>query len=210
MLDEAELPELGGLSLEPANELNELSNIHRSTGKPLRRLDTSLETAVSQLVSRLVDPLSTRIPTSRLTDLRQALYDCLANKYAPTWDEKRPLQGSGFRSLICTLHGGLPAELRAVAKAHGVDSSSWIQALAWSKVVDGQEVGRKLDWEAWCDPGIVCWRYGGWQWEDVGFDPYRLSRGESYPLPKRAQANLRHHQDCLAGDCGHAWYHLSA
>jgi hypothetical protein len=178
MTDEAELPELASLNLYTIQELTKSVRKPTAGSNDNDAMDTSLETALAQLVARLTDSLGSRIPNAQLAQLRQTLTRRLSTKFAPSWDEQRPLHGSGYRSLICTLHGGLPSELREAAKEHGVDSRVWIDALAWSKVVDGQEVGRKLDWEAWCDPGVVSWRCGGWKWEDAGFDPYRLSRGK--------------------------------
>lgn len=178
MADEAELPELASLNLGTIQELTKSSRDTKAGSDTSDKIDTSLGTALAQLVSRLTDPLSTRLPKAQLTQLRQTLSQRLSAKFLPTWNEAEPIRGSGFRSLICTLHGGLPQELREAAKEHGVDSEMWINALAWSKVVDGQEVARKIDWEAWCDPGVVSWRCGGWKWEDAGFDPYRLNRGE--------------------------------
>jgi hypothetical protein len=114
-------------------------------------------------------------------ELKQNLSDRLTAKYAATWDEKNPTHGSGTRSLICTQHTGLPVELREAAKELDIDSKMWIKALALVKVSEGKEAILKTEWEAWCDPGSVSWRYGGWQWEDVGYDIRRSTRGESLP-----------------------------
>ena len=45
--------------------------------------------------------------------------------------------------------------------------------------VDKARKGRMDEWEAWCDPGSVCWRYGAWEWFDAEFDPVRSYRGMS-------------------------------
>lgn len=144
------------------------------------QLDTSLPTALTQLVHRLTQPLSTVVPHARLLDLREALREVLHDKYAPTWDEDLPMRGSGYRSLICQKGHGLPVELRSIANRFQVDPARWLRALALTKTVEGVEIITRTEWEAWCDPGVVAWRYGSWEWEDVGFEPTRPIRGMPY------------------------------
>jgi hypothetical protein len=89
--------------------------------------------------------------------------------------------GSGFRSLICTKHLGLPPVLKAAARDVGISEKVWVEGLGSRKVdVDGL-VGEMIEdeWEVWCDPGTVVWRFGGWEWEDVGYEPVKIVRGES-------------------------------
>jgi hypothetical protein len=181
MSNEPEIPDLGGLRLTDAAHTCTSTIITEQppTNPPTISLDTSLASALPHLIHRLIQPLSTQVPHAKLLELKQILTDRLSAKYAATWDEKRPQNGSGTRSLICTLHTGLPVELREAAKAAGVDLEMWLKALALVKVSEAKEVSVKTEWEAWCDPGSVSWRYGGWQWEDVGYDVRRSSRGES-------------------------------
>jgi hypothetical protein len=178
MLNEEELA-FGGLRLTDAPPTTTIISENPPPSEPLLPVDTSLKTALPHLINRLIHPLSPQLPPAQVLRLKELLTDRLSAKYTATWDEKRPLNGSGTRSLICTLHTGLPVELREAAKEVGVDINLWLKALALVKVADGKEVSVKTEWEAWCDPGSVSWRYGGWQWEDVGYDVRRTSRGES-------------------------------
>jgi hypothetical protein len=178
MSDEAELPELGALHLSDDVHTTKIVLEKPPILSTPPKIDTTLETALSHLLNRLTHPLSPILSPTKVAELKQALSDRLTAKYTHTWDEKRPLNGSGTRSLICTLHSGLPVELREVAKEVGVEQRIWLKALALVKYVDGKEVAQKTEWETWCDPGSVSWRYGGWQWEDVGFEERRISRGK--------------------------------
>jgi hypothetical protein len=177
MVNQEEL-DLGGLRLTDAPSTTIITE-NPPPSDPLPPVDTSLKTALPHLINRLIHPISSQLPPAQLLQLKLLLTERLSAKYTATWDEKRPLNGSGSRSLICTLHTGLPVELREAAKEVGIDLEMWLKALALVKVQDGKEVSVKTEWEAWCDPGSVSWRYGGWQWEDVGFDVRRTSRGES-------------------------------
>jgi len=177
MVNEEEL-DLGGLRLNDGPPTTIITTNPPTTETPLA-VDTSLKTALPHLINRLIHPLSGQLPPAQLLQLKEVLSDRLSAKYVATWDEKRPTYGSGTRSLICTLHTGLPVELREAAKEVGVNIKMWLKALALVKVQDGKEVSVKTEWEAWCDPGSVSWRYGGWQWEDVGYDVRRTSRGKS-------------------------------
>lgn len=175
---DADIPDISGLAIA-SRDPSTLTTDSKSNNDTNSQLDTSLSTALSHLVNRLARPLSSSVPDARLSGLRQALSEVLAAKYAPTWDETTPARGSGYRSLICQKHTGLPAELRDIAKRFQVDGAKWIRALASTKTIDGVTVVVREEWEAWCDPGLVAWRYGNWEWEDVGFEPTRPSRGES-------------------------------
>jgi len=177
MVNEEEL-DLGGLRLTGAPSTTIITE-NPPPSETLPSVDTSLKTALPHLINRLIQPLSSQLPPARLLQLQLLLTERLSAKYSATWDEKRPMNGSGSRSLICTLHTGLPVELREAAREVGIDLEMWLKALALVKVQDGKEVSVKTEWEAWCDPGSVSWRYGGWQWEDVGYDVRRTSRGES-------------------------------
>ena len=80
--------------------------------------------------------------------------------------------------MICTKLKGLPKVLSEAAKEVGVDEEVWKKALNKSPEEDPE--GRlKDEWEAWCDPGTVVWRYGGWEWEDPEFDPFKAVKGGS-------------------------------
>lgn len=140
--------------------------------------DTSLATALSFLIKRLTQPLSASISDDLLDELRESLRETLHQKFEPTWEEEAPQKGSGYRSLICTKHQGLPVELRQVAKRYNVSQTHWIQVLSTVKRREGVEE-RISEWEAWCDPGLVSWRYGPWEYEDIGFEPSKLFRGTS-------------------------------
>ena len=173
---DADIPDISGLAI--ASNPSSISD-PKAKVDTTSQLDTSLSTALSHLVHRLTRPLSASVPDARLSEVRQAISEVLAAKYSPTWDETNPARGSGYRSLICQKNNGLPAELRAIAKQFRVDPAKWIRALASAKTIDGVTVVVREEWEAWCDPGLVAWRYGNWEWEDVGFEPTRPSRGES-------------------------------
>lgn len=174
---DADIPDLSSLTIVSTTTTNPINDIKSKADAS--QLDTSLSTALSHLVNRLTRPLSSSIPQARLSELREALSEVLSGKYASSWDESTPARGSGYRSLICQKHNGLPAELRMIAKRFQVDGAKWIRALASTKTIDGTEVVVREEWEAWCDPGLVAWRYGSWEWEDVGFEPTRPSRGKS-------------------------------
>lgn len=180
---DADIPDLSGLAIA-SSSIARIQQSHTpgspfGTTQDLSQLDTSLASALSHLIHRLTRPLSASIPQARLTDLCEVLREVLHDKYIATWDETTPVRGSGHRSLICQKHSGLPAELRKVAKQFHIDGNKWIRALASKKTIDGVEVVVREEWEVWCDPGLVAWRYGTWEWEDVGFEPTRLVRGMS-------------------------------
>ncbi|EIW65853.1 hypothetical protein TREMEDRAFT_70468 [Tremella mesenterica DSM 1558] len=138
-------------------------------------LDKSLHTALSNFIHHLIKPLALHYPHQTLLSLREILTRILAERYSPTWDEAHPDFGSGFRSLICDGEHGLPPQLREAAKECGVEEKVWKKALALRlKKGKGEEELGKEDWEAWCDPGYVVWRYGGWEWEDSGYEPFRV------------------------------------
>lgn len=181
MSKETETLDLGGLRIADAANTSTSTIVTEQlpTNPPPSTVDTSLASALPHLINRFIQPLSAQLPHAKVLELKRILTDRLHRKYAATWDEKRPINGSGTRSLICTLHTGLPVELREAAKEAGIDMVMWEKALALVKVSEGKEVSVKTEWEAWCDPGSVSWRYGGWQWEDVGYDMRRSTRGES-------------------------------
>ncbi|WVF65576.1 hypothetical protein IAT40_000306 [Kwoniella sp. CBS 6097] len=132
-------------------------------------LDLSLNTAVIHLVQHLIQPLSAHYSHSTLLSLRDELSSRLTKLFQPTWETTKPTSGSGSRSLICSRYLGLPYALKGSAEKVGVDISKWRKALASCKTG-----GRGEEWQAWCDPGQVVWRWGGWEWEDVGFEPFKV------------------------------------
>ncbi|GMK55837.1 hypothetical protein CspeluHIS016_0208930 [Cutaneotrichosporon spelunceum] len=141
----------------------------------VNQLDASLKSAVSALVHHIVAPLAPHYPHSLLMDLRAYLTSALSKEFAPTWKEDIPTFGSGTRSLIADHIHGLPRVLQDAAKANGIDSATWaaaIGSLRKKKTDDGQSD----IWEAWCDPGTVFWRWGGWGWDEVEFDPVKCRR----------------------------------
>ncbi|KAK1922568.1 hypothetical protein DB88DRAFT_466565 [Papiliotrema laurentii] len=159
-------------------------------------LDLTLSTAVSHLINHLLQPLNRLYPAQTISDLRLHLTNLLTELYAPTWNTAQPQLGSGFRSLICTRHLGLPRVLRQAAKEAGVDEVVWRKALGKRPEEDPE--GRYRDeWEAWCDPGTVVWRDGGWEWEDPEFDPFKAVKGKyqiiwsSSSSPKPAPPTVR-------------------
>lgn len=124
--------------------------------------DMSLSAAVEHAVDFLCRSLQPTYPPSTLAALGATLTSSLKTRIsASTWSAASPNVGSGFRSLIA--HPGvLPRPLREAAKTHGIDPLEWIR---------GVGEGRKEQWELWIDPGCVSFRAGGWEWEDVGFEP---------------------------------------
>jgi hypothetical protein len=124
--------------------------------------DLSLPIAVENAVDFLCRPLQTTYPPSTLAALSATLTSSLKTRIsASTWETSAPNVGSGFRSLIAQ-PGILPKPMREAAKTHGVDPVEWLRAVGDC---------RKDEWELWIDPGCVSFRAGGWEWEDVGFEP---------------------------------------
>ena len=151
-------------------------------------LDLSLPTALSNLIQHLISPLVKTYPPKTLAALRLRLTAALSGLYAPTWNYEHPQHGSGFRSLICTRQFGLPAVLKQAAEEVGVSMSAWIEALARTPDKEEDEPRSRGDeWEAWCDPGTVVWRYGGWEWEDLGYEPSKVVKGEFYRVSSLGQ-----------------------
>lgn len=141
------------------------------------QLDMTLGSAVSALVHHLATPLAPHYSHAQLMGLRSYLSAALTKTFGPTWDENVPHAGSGFRSLIADQIHGLPPILKSAASAKGIDTAVWTSAIATlrkKKVDDGESDM----WEVWCDPGMVVWRWGGWGWDEVEFDPVRGRRGE--------------------------------
>lgn len=143
------------------------------------KIDLSLESAVSALVDRLVKPLQSFYPQSRIDGVRSHLVATLSKRYAPTWREDDPLHGTGYRSLICLPGVGLPPAMVVSARQNGVDPAVWMRSLAAR--LRGENSPLQEEWQAWCDPGLVMWRYGGWFWNDSEFDPVKSYRGQSSP-----------------------------
>ncbi|ORX39115.1 hypothetical protein BD324DRAFT_311814 [Kockovaella imperatae] len=141
-------------------------------------LDLSLSSALSALIDHLLSPLNRCYTPTVLSALRLHLTSSLTELFAPSWDIAHPQYGSGFRSLICDNQHGLPKPLKESAMESGVVEHIWIRQL--SKPVDKEATEavrrRAREWEAWCDPGTVMWRYGGWEWEDSANDPVRMVR----------------------------------
>jgi hypothetical protein len=69
--------------------------------------------------------------------------------------------------------------MRKAAAEVGVKDEVWSKSLFLRRDLGEGRERVEEEWEAWCDPGTVVWQYGGWEWEDVGFEPTKLIRGES-------------------------------
>ncbi|KAL7421365.1 hypothetical protein Q5752_004250 [Cryptotrichosporon argae] len=141
-----------------------------TTGLP--SADLTLAGALGALVTHLLDPLIPLVPSASLAALRAALTARLDRLFAPTWDAARPDAGSGFRSLICAHPHGLPRALREAAADAGIDEAAWRAAIARRSDRADDE------WEAWCDPGCVSWRWGPWEYDEPGYD---APRAKEYP-----------------------------
>jgi hypothetical protein len=73
----------------------------------------------------------------------------------------------------------LPRALKCAAKEIQVDEKLWKRALGKrSFTASPGEVDETEEWEAWCDPGMVMWRYGPWEYDDGQFDPIKRPRRE--------------------------------
>ncbi len=166
------------LPMVPSPALTHAS-INSISSENALNLDLSLSTALEALIHHLVQPLAARYPHLTILDLREHLIRELTELFEPSWDEQHPQVGSGYRSLICTKDLGLPRVLREVAVNVGVDEEVWRKALSGRKMRGDGVDEVKEEWEVWCDPGTVVWRFDGWEWEDVGFEPVRVLRGES-------------------------------
>lgn len=140
--------------------------------------DRTLTTALSHLVDHLVEPLSASYTPEVLNSLLKQLKHALFVKFQPTWDEGHPQVGSGTRSLICTKYHGLPPPMRSAAVKVGVEEQVWRKAIAKSGGREDRS-DKGDEWEVWCDPGQVVWRWGAWEWEDPGFEPVKLVRGKA-------------------------------
>ena len=142
-------------------------------------LDLSLSSALSALIDHLIGPLTRCYTPTILSALRLHLTAALTELFSPSWDIRHPQYGSGFRSLICDSTHGLPKPLKESAGEAGVGEDLWVQQLAKSLDEDAGDVvkRRAREWEAWCDPGTVIWRYGPWEWEEAN-DPVKAGRGE--------------------------------
>jgi hypothetical protein len=141
-------------------------------------IDLSLPTAIANLIQHLVQPLTKLYTPKDISALRLRLTSALSEAYAPSWDPQHPQHGSGTRSLICNRQMGLPKLLREAAAEVGIPGQVWVRALARKSEMDLEGRTKGDEWEAWCDPGTVVWRYGGWEWEDVGYEQTKLIRGE--------------------------------
>lgn len=184
-------PDISGLAItSPTVSLSNPSPAltHKTVGSVSSdhnlHLDLSLSTALSNLVLKLIQPLAPHYSHQTLLSLREDLVGRLTGLFTPSWDEAHPQHGSGSRSLICTKQLGLPRPLREAAGAVGINEDLWRTSLAGRRTREGEAEEVKEEWEAWCDPGTVVWRYGGWEWEDVGFEPVKLHKGESIYAPR--------------------------
>jgi hypothetical protein len=164
------------MTLSPARPSPALK--HRPTSSITHyNLDFSLSTALGHLVHQLLIGLTRIYPAQKLSDLRLRLTSALSELFAQTWDPSMPYRGSGSRSLICSRQMGLPRVLVEAAGEAGISVAVWRDALA--RKGDDDERAKKTDeWEAWCDPGSVAWRYGGWDWEDPKCDIVTVAKGE--------------------------------
>ncbi|WVQ81516.1 hypothetical protein IAT38_003640 [Cryptococcus sp. DSM 104549] len=137
--------------------------------------DRTLTTALSHLLTHLIQPLAPHYPPATLNSLLDELRAGLTARFSATWDETHPQVGSGSRSLICTRWAGLPGPMRDVGGGVGVEERVWRKAIAKAGGREGR-ADKGEEWEVWCDPGQVVWRWGGWEWEDPGFEPVKVIR----------------------------------
>ncbi|KIR26681.1 hypothetical protein I309_04451 [Cryptococcus deuterogattii LA55] len=166
-------PALTHASLTSSHSLqSENSQVHLASHLSY---DRSLTTALSHLVDHLIEPLATLYTPEILNSLLKQLKQALFVKFQPTWDEGHPQVGSGTRSLICTKHYGLPFSMRCAAVTVGVEEKAWRKAIAKSGGRENRS-DKGEEWEVWCDPGQVVWRWGAWEWEDPGFEPVKTVR----------------------------------
>ena len=153
-----------------------------------RSIDLSLPSALSALTHHLTAPLAPHYSHGTILALRSTLTSTLTALFEPTWREEEPTYGSGSRSLICTRARGLPKPLKQAAAKNGVAEKVWRAALhkkgkereGSTEDVDRARKARMDEWEAWCDPGQVSWRYGAWEWFDSEFDPIKTYTGMSF------------------------------
>jgi hypothetical protein len=137
----------------------------------------SVGAAVSALVHHLVQPLAAHYTHAQLMSLRARLASLLTAKFTPSWNESTPHAGSGARSLIADRVHGLPLVLR-VAAGKDVNVKTWAKTIATTRRRKPETEDDGDEWEAWCDPGMVVWRWGSWGWDEVEFDPIKRPRGE--------------------------------
>lgn len=158
--------------------------VHSGTSDRHLVLDRSLKTAVGHMVDFLCQPLTPFYP-QKVAMLSDMLAGRLEALYRPSWDETEPSRGQGGRSLICD-HDGLPRVMLEVSARSKLDSHVWKDALRVEDKMDGGVIVKDV-WQMWCDPGCVSIRYGPWEWEDQGFEPFKVFKGElSGALRKRA------------------------
>jgi hypothetical protein len=164
------------------------SPISSTTSDDKPSIDLSLPSALSALTHHLTAPLAPHYSHTTILALRSTLTSNLTALFQPTWREHDPAYGSGTRSLICLRSRGLPRPLKHAAAKNGVAEKVWRAALH-KKGKDGQGSAEDVDrarkarmdeWEAWCDPGQVSWRYGMWEWFDSEFDPIKTYTGMSW------------------------------
>ncbi|WWC91262.1 uncharacterized protein L201_006205 [Kwoniella dendrophila CBS 6074] len=156
-------------SLNRKLSTNEVLTSNNNVGSSVSNLDLSLPTALSYLIQHLIQPLSIHYSHLILLSLRDDLIERLTLVYSNTWEGSHPQLGSGFRSLICNKHLGLPKPLKQSSKKIGIDEDLWKNSISSKK-----QNGRGEEWQCWCDPGQVTWRWGGWEWEDIGYEPTKV------------------------------------
>ncbi|EKM83447.1 hypothetical protein AGABI1DRAFT_110109 [Agaricus bisporus var. burnettii JB137-S8] len=112
-------------------------------------ISANLSQTVAHAVSFLTRPLMEILPASTTTKLQMILEANLIPYYAPTWDVKEPLRGSGRRCLTLTPTCLPPRPIYATCSAINISWSQWITALG----------GREFDF--FVDPGCVSLRLTG-------------------------------------------------
>lgn len=109
----------------------------------------NLSQTVAHAVSFLTRPLMDSLPASTATKLQMILEANLIPYYAPTWDVKEPLRGSGRRCLTLSPSTLPPRPIYATCSAVNIPWTQWITSLG----------GREFDF--FVDPGCVSLRFTG-------------------------------------------------
>lgn len=109
----------------------------------------NLSQTVAHAISFLTRPLMDSLSASTITKLQMILEANLIPYYAPTWDVKEPLRGSGRRCLTLSPSTLPPRPIYATCNAVNIPWDQWITALG----------GREFDF--FVDPGCVSLRFTG-------------------------------------------------
>ncbi|KAF5355647.1 hypothetical protein D9756_004219 [Leucocoprinus leucothites] len=109
----------------------------------------NLSQTVAHAISFLTRPLMDSLSASSFTKLQMILEANLIPYYAPTWDVREPLRGSGRRCLTLSPSAVPPRPIYATCTAVDIRWSQWMNVLG----------GREFDF--FVDPGCVSLRLAG-------------------------------------------------